>query len=169
MSFGASQKNISFNPFSTRTKEINNNYLFHHKTWHTLYFYNKLDISWSIVQVESSQLDTSSPSYDFTNFSTIFHFLEKENNSKSLNGPELHRPAKALGPTVTRRPTRSPAIKQRGGTRAHQRAHPSYTRGRGWWSLVGTSPAVKNPTNPSAPLRSSQEGDSIEVPRGGWG
>jgi hypothetical protein len=87
MSFGASQKNISFSPFSTRIKEINNNYLFHHKTWHTLYFYNKLDISWSTVQVETSQLDISSPSYDSTNFSTI--------NSLSGKRKQFQKPKRA--------------------------------------------------------------------------
>jgi hypothetical protein len=52
MSFGASQKKISFSPFSIRIKEINNNYSFHHKTWHTLYFYNKLDITRKPTKLE---------------------------------------------------------------------------------------------------------------------
>jgi hypothetical protein len=119
MSFGASQKEISFSPFSSGIKEINNNYIFHHKTWHILYFYNKLDIMSSTPKFKAPYLDISSPSYDFTNFSTIFHFLERKRNQiqKKLNEPELNRLAKALGPLGQQAHPVARIRKQRKGAR----------------------------------------------------
>jgi hypothetical protein len=72
------------------------------------------------VQVESSQLDISSFSYDFTKFSTIFHFLEKKKTNQNRDGPKLNRPALQ----ARFRPTRDPTNQPKGEAGADRRAPP---------------------------------------------
>jgi hypothetical protein len=140
MTFGASQKEISISPFSSWIKDIINNYLIHHKTWHILYFYNKLDISQSTTQVESSHLDISSFSYDFTKFSTIFHFWKKK-TIQDRDGLKLNRPnhassvQQAAWPNARLGPARwlNRAETRKGGG-ADRRGPPViHTGSRGWW------------------------------------
>jgi hypothetical protein len=71
------------------------------------------------VQVESSHLDISSFSYDFTKFSTIFHFWKKKTN-QNRDGLKLNRPALQ----ARFRPTRGPAKQPEGEAGADTGAPP---------------------------------------------
>jgi hypothetical protein len=75
------------------------------------------------VQVEPSHLDIPSSRYNFSKFSTTFHFLEKENKTKNQNGPKLNRPTLLL-PFW---PAKWPSQARRGNPALTGGSHPSYS------------------------------------------
>jgi hypothetical protein len=120
MSFGASQKEISFSLFSTWIKEINNNYLFHHKIWHILYFYNKLDITRNSTKLEQHHLDLPIKRYTFLNLYTNLGKRIKEHKFGNPN-QLLGRPGKILRGLL-----RAPALPT---ARPREVAQPAYASG----------------------------------------
>jgi hypothetical protein len=103
------------------------------------------------VQVEPPHLDFPRSRYDFSKFSTTFHFLEKENKTKNRNRPKLKRPA--LLPPF--RPTKQPSQAHWGNPRRQAGPARHTHTGRGGALVSKSSPSAAPSVEPSAPTASS--------------